>query len=245
MAGKSLPEACFDVLAGEVALQRVPGMEDIEQVPLLNGEDGGGIRMYAADRIGKVALVELSLGRGVPVPHHDNRLCAGCELFIVVPDYSYKMPAWGINNVIMQDGAYYFDTDFSFGWDLVTDYEYVKRYVAPFNETYQRFAQHPDFTMVSFYESTPWVRTYISPLFFSAITRTDRAQTVFDLAAELIRLWARMFREAEPLDAAGKEAQEQRLRARNAGSKDSDRMGRVLLEAYGRETFGKFFKAMT
>jgi hypothetical protein len=245
MSETTLPQACFEVLSREIALQRIPGFDDIEQVPLVSGEDGGGIRIYAGDRISKVALVDFSLGDGVPVPHHDNRLCVGAELFIIVPDYSFKVPAWGINNVIMKDGSYYFDTDFSFGFDLVHEYEYVKKYIAPFNQTYERFAQHPDFTMVSFYESTPWVRTYISPLFFSAVTTTGQSQTVIDLAADLIRLWVQMYRDAEAVDDAGRLAQEQRLRARNAGSKDSDRMGKVLLGAYGRETFGKFFKAMT
>jgi hypothetical protein len=179
------------------------------------------------------------------VPHHDNRLCVGTEIFQISPDLTYKLPGWGINSVIMKDGYYYFDTDFSFGFDLVMDYDYVMNYIAPFNETYQKYTRDPAFEMVTYYESTPWVRTYVSPLFFSAIAKTDNLDSVYNLAADLIRLWIGMFRGAEPGDESLKENQANRMQARLAGAKDSDRMGKVLLGAYGKETFSRFFKAMT
>jgi hypothetical protein len=240
-----LTEACFEAFTREIDLQRVTGLDDVASVKLLNGEDGGGIRVYQGDKNVKVTLVDFKLGEGVPVPHHDNRLCVGAEVFQISPDLTYKLPTWGINSVIMKDGYYYFDTDFSFGYDLVMDYDFVMKYIAPFNETYQKFTHNSSFKMVTFYESTPWVRTYISPLFFSAIAKTDSLDAVYDLATELIRLWVTMFRDAEQGDQTLKESQSERLKAKNAGSKNSDRMGKVLFEAYGKETFTKFFKAMT
>jgi len=241
----SLTGYCFDVLSKELNLKRVEGLEDIENVKLLSGEDGGGIRVYQGDKNVKVTMVDFKLGDGVPVPHHDNRLCVGAEIFQITPDLIYKLPTWGINSVVMKDGYYYFDTDFTFGYDLVTDYDFVMKYIAPFNETYQRHTQNTDFKMVSFYESTPWVRTYVSPLFFTAIAKTDKLELVYALAADLIRLWVKMFRDAEPGDEFLKEKQMMRLKAKSAGSKDSDRMGKVLFGAFGKETFAKFFKAMT
>ncbi len=245
MSATSLPEFCFETLSKEISLQRIEGLDEIENVKLLSGEDGGGIKVYTGERDTKVTLVDFKLGDGVPVPHHDNRLCVGAEIFQIVPDLSYKMPTWGINSVIMKDGFYYFDTDFSFGFDLVFEYEYVKKYIAPFNDVYQEFTKNPDFKMVTFYESTPWVRTYISPLFFSAIAKTDKLDPVFKLAEALIEVWLKMYRDAEKGDDALKQRQQERLKARSAGSKDSDRMGKVLFGAYGQETFTKFFKAMT
>jgi len=241
----SLTEYCFDVLSQEINLKRVDGLDDLENVKLLSGEDGGGIRVYQGDKNLKVTLVDFKLGDGVPVPHHDNRLCIGTEIFQITPDLIYKLPVWGINSVIMKDGYYYFDTDFSFGYDLVTDYDFVMKYIAPFNETYQKHTRNQDFKMVSFYESTPWVRTYISPLFFTAIAKTNKLESVYSLAADLIKLWVRMFRDAEPGDESLKEQQVERLKFKSAGSKDSDRMGKVLFGAFGKETFAKFFKAMT
>ena len=88
-------------------------------------------------------------------------------------------------------------------------------------------------------------RTYVSPLFFRAVAKTDKLESVYNLAADLIRLWITTFRDAEQGDQVLKESQAQRLKARNEGSKNSDRMGKVLLGAYGKETFSKFFKAMT
>jgi hypothetical protein len=75
--------------------------------------------------------------------------------------------------------------------------------------------------------------------------KTDKLESVYSLAADFIRLWIKMFRDAEPIDELFKERQIERLKAKNAGSKNSDRMGKVLFEAYGKETFTKFFKAMT
>jgi len=241
----TLTEFCFETFTREIDLQRVTGLDDVASVKLLNGEDGGGIRVYQGEKNVKVTLVDFKLGEGVPVPHHDNRLCVGTEIFQISPDLTYKLPTWGINSIIMKDGYYYFDTDFSFGYDLVTDYDFVMKYITPFNETYQKHTQNPAFQMVSYYESTPWVRTYISPLFFTAIVKTDKLESVYDLAADFICLWIKMFRDAEPIDELFKERQVERLKAKNAGSKNSDRMGKVLFEAYGKETFTKFFKAMT
>jgi hypothetical protein len=241
----TLTEACYQVLNREIELKRVRGLEDIASVKLLNGEDGGGIRVYQGDKNVKVTLVDFKLGEGVPVPHHDNRLCVGAEIFQISPDLTCKLPGWGINSVIMKDGYYYFDTDFSFGFDLVMDYGYVMKYIAPFNETYQKYTRDPAFEMVTYYESTPWVRTYASPLFFSAIAKTDNLDSVYNLAADLIRLWLTMFRDAEQGDQVLKVSQAKRLKAKNEGSKNSDRMGKVLFGAYGKETFAKFFKAMT
>jgi hypothetical protein len=245
MVKTTLTESCFEAFTREIDLQRVTGLDDVASVKLLNGEDGGGIRVYQGDKNVKVTLVDFKLGEGVPVPHHDNRLCVGTEIFQISPDLIYKLPTWGINSIIMKDGYYYFDSDFSFGYDLVTDYDFVMKYITPFNETYQKHTQNPAFQMVSYYESTPWVRTYVSPLFFTAIVKTDKLESVYDLAADFIRLWIKMFRDAEPIDELFKERQIERLKAKNAGSKNSDRMGKVLFEAYGKETFTKFFKAMT
>ena len=51
---KSLPEVCFELLSKEINLERVPGFEDLEKVKLLNGEEGGGIKLYRGERMGKV-----------------------------------------------------------------------------------------------------------------------------------------------------------------------------------------------
>jgi len=80
---------------------------------------------------------------------------------------------------------------------------------------------------------------------FTAIAKTDKLESVYALAADLIRLWVKMFRDAEPGDEFLKEKQMKRLKAKSVGSKDSDRMGKVLFGAFGKETFAKFFKAMT
>jgi hypothetical protein len=243
MSRTSLPEVCFELLSREIPLQRVAGFDDIEKVKLLSGENGGGIKIYKGENIDRVALVDFRLGQGVPVPHHENRLSTGAEIFQIAPDFSYKLPVWGINSVIMKDGMYYFDTDFSFGVDLVMEYELAMKYLEPFNEVYKKFNLHPGLQIVPLAEMTTWVRTYISPLFITAITTVDKVQTVYDLAAEYIKLWVRMYRDAQK-DETLKQRQQQRHQAQYAGMKSTDRMGKVLLGAFGKETFSKFFKAM-
>jgi|GEM_PF-716129 len=245
MSRKSLPEACFEILEREIKLQRISGFEDLERVKLLNGDDGGGLKIYTGDKINRVVLVDFKLGEGVPVPHHDNRLTVGAEIFQVAPDFSCKLPIWGINSVIMKDGTYYFDSDFSFGFDLVEDYGFTMKYLEPFQEVYRKFSRHPDLQIVPLADLTTWVRTYISPVFISAIATVDKLQPVYDLAAELIKLWVRMHADAQPQDESFREKQRRRIQAQYAGMKNTDRMGKILLGAFGGETFGKFFKAMS
>ena len=245
MSNKSLPEACFEVMSQEIALHRIPGFEDLEQVKLLNGDDGGGLKIYNGDKINRVVLVDFKLGDGVPIPHHENRPSVGAEIFQIAPDFNYKLPVFGINSVIMKDGAYYFDTDFSFGFDLVRDYDFVAKFIEPFQNLYTKFSLHPDFKIIPLSEMTTWVRTYISPFFITAITAVDKAQTVFDLASEYIKIWTRMHKEAERVTEGFKEMQQSRIQAQYAGMKNTDRMGKILLNAFGKETFSKFFKAMS
>ena len=240
---QTLPEFCYELLSKEIELQRVPGLEDIETVKLASGEPGGSIKIYRGKDI-KVSLVDFRLGEGVPIPHHENRPGVGAEVFQISPDFIYKVPNWGINSVIMKDGTYYFDQDFSFGFDLVMDYDYTMKHLEPFAGTYKTFFSNPAFKIVPLVDLTTWVRTYVSPVFFSALTTTDNLQAVYDLAAEYIRLWLSLFKAAEKKDEAFREVQKKRIQSQYAGMQRSDRMGKILLKAYGQETFSKFFKAL-
>ncbi|MCX8042613.1 MAG: hypothetical protein N3B18_00640 [Desulfobacterota bacterium] len=244
MSKTSLPETCFELLSREIPLKKRQGHEDIEKLYLLSGEDGGGITLYTGEKIARVALVSFRFGNGVPIPHHENRLAIGAEIFQIMPDFSYKLPVWGINSVIMKDGTYYFDTDLSFGVDLVREYDFVMKYLEPFDVAYKKFNRNPDLKIVAFGELTTWVRTYISPVFFTAVTTVDRIKTVYDLAAAYISLWVHMYRDAADPHPDLKQAQQERLHLQYAGMKHTDRMGKVLQEAFGQETFAKFFKAM-
>jgi hypothetical protein len=53
-----------------------------------------------------------------------------------------------------------------------------------------------------------------------------------------------MQQEAEKVDDAFKERQKQRIKSQYDGMHQTDRMGKILLGIYGKETFAKFFKAM-
>ena len=88
MVHQSLTQFCFETLAKEIQLEKVTGLEDIEQVKLLSGEDGGGIKLYKADKIAKVSLVDFRYASGVPIPHHDNELSVGADVSESCPDAS-------------------------------------------------------------------------------------------------------------------------------------------------------------
>ena len=240
---KTLPEFCLEVLSQEISLKRVPGFEDIESVQLASGEAGGGIKIFRGEDI-KVSLVDFRLGQGIPIPHHENRLGVGAEFFQITPDFIYKVPNWGMNSIIMKDGIYYFDQDLSFGIDLVMDYEYTMKHLEPFTETYKKFFSNPAFKVVPLIDLTTWVRTHVSPVFFAALTTTENLQAVYDLAAEYIKLWISIFRTAEKKDEAFKQAQMKRIQSQYAGMQQSDRMGKIILQAYGEETFKKFLRAL-
>ena len=47
MDGRGLTKFCYETLAREVKLEKVPGLDDVAQVKLLSGEDGGGRRAEA------------------------------------------------------------------------------------------------------------------------------------------------------------------------------------------------------
>ena len=234
------------MLSKEVPLQRVTGLEDLEHLKLANGEDGGSIQIYKGEKIGKVTMVEFKFNRGgVPLPHLKNELALGSQLFQIFPDLSYKIPIWGINMHIMKNGDCGFDTDFSFGFDLVMDYEFTMKYLEPFNTLYKKYWNHPDFKRVHLDETTTWVRSYISPVFIIVETTSDKIKTVYELCGELITCWLRMWRDAEKRDDAFKEAQQKRIASQYSGMKGTDRMGFILKKIYGEETFSRFFKAMT
>lgn len=245
MGEQSLTEFCFETLSKEVPLQRVSGLDDVAKVTLLSGEDGGGIKVYKGDeKIDKVTLVDLKYGDGIPIPHHGNALSTGSEIFQILPDLTYKLPIWGINSVVMKGGNYHFDTDFTFGFDLVTDYEFTMRYLDPFNQVYKKFWNHKDFKRVFLDETTTWVRTYISPVFVMVTTRIEKVATVYELCAEFIKCWLRMYQEAEIRDEEFKQEQLKRIKSQYAGMQHTDRMGKVIMKAYGQETFSKFMRAM-
>ena len=244
MSNKSLTKFCLQTLSKEVSLTKVPGLDDLEKVKRLDGEDGGGIQIYGGKNIDKVTLVDLCFGDGIPVPHHDNRLSVRSEIFQILPDLSYKMPIWGINTIVMKDGSYYFDTDFTFGFDLVMDYGFTMKYLDPFNEIYKKFCNHIDFKRVFLDETTTWVRSYISPVFIMVTTRVEKVATVYELCAEFIKCWLNIYRDAEKRDESFKKEQLTRIKSQYAGMQQTDRMGKVILKAYGQETFSKFFKAM-
>jgi hypothetical protein len=53
-----------------------------------------------------------------------------------------------------------------------------------------------------------------------------------------------IYRGTERKDETFKDAQLKRIKAQYAGMQQTDRMGKVILKAYGEEAFSKFFKAM-
>jgi len=245
MSEKSLTDFCFEMLSKEVNLQRVSGLDDIEKVKLLSGEDGGGIRIYKGkEKVDRVTLVDLRYGDGIPIAHYGNRLSVGSEIFQILPDLTYKLPIWGINSVIMKDGSYHFDTDFTFGFDLVMDYGFTMRYLDPFNEVYKKFWNHKDFQRVFLDETTTWVRTYISPVFVMVKTRIEKMAVVHELCSEFIKCWLSIYKDAEKRDEAFKQSQLARIKSQYAGMQQTDRMGKVIMQLYGEETFSKFMKAM-
>lgn len=245
MQEKSLTEFCFETLLKEVNLYRVEGLDDVANVKLLSGGDGGGIKVYKGEeKIDKVTLVNLSYGNGIPIPHHNNELSTGSEIFQILPDLTYKIPIWGINSVVMKDGNYHFDTDFTFGFDLVMDYEFTMTYLDPFHDRYKRFLNHKDFIRVHLDETTTWVRTYISPVFVMVKTKVDKVATVYELCAEFIKCWLTIYREAEKRDEAFKQQQLNRIKCQYAGMQETDRMGKIIMDAYGQKTFSKLMKAM-
>ena len=244
MDGKGLTRYCFERLAKEVPLHRVEGLDDIDKVKLLNEQDGGGIKIYQGEKIDKVTRVDLNFGDGIPVPHYNNELSVGSEIFQILPDLTYKMPIWGINSIVMKDGTYHFDTDFTFGFDLVMDYDFTMNYLDPLNDVYKKFWNHKDFTRVHLDDTTTWVRTYISPVFIMVVTRVETVATVYELCDELITCWVAMYKSAQKSDETFKQRQLERIKAQYAGMQQTDRMGKVIMKAYGQETFSRFFKAM-
>ena len=244
MEKKSLPEYCFEMLNNEVPIQRVAGFDDIESVKLLSGDDGGGIKIYKGEKINKVTLVDFKLGSGTLSPFGKNEKIVEAEIFQVIPDFSYKIPVWGINSVITDDGKYAFDTDLSFGFDPVEDYDFVMKYLDPFNDEYKKFFNRKDLKIVTLDTTTTWVRTYISPVFIIAETTVDKMEVVYELCSKMIRLWAEIYKDAVKQGDEFKQRQQARLKSQYSGMKDSDRMGHVIRKLYGEETFEKFFRAM-
>ena len=53
-----------------------------------------------------------------------------------------------------------------------------------------------------------------------------------------------MKRDAEKRDEAFRQRQLKRIKSQYAGMQGTDRMGKVIMGLYGKETFAKFFKVM-
>jgi len=58
MEGKGLTGYCFEILSKELPLQRVAGLDDIENVKLLSGQDGGGIKIYQGEKKSQLTRIK-------------------------------------------------------------------------------------------------------------------------------------------------------------------------------------------
>ena len=244
MNKKSLTNVCLEILSKEINLQRIQGFEDIESVKLASGADGGGMSLYNGEKIGKVTAADFSYGNGAPITHRQDRIGMTAELFQVMPDFSYKLPVWGIDSVLFEDGTYWFDTDFFFGFDLVNDYDFVMKYLDPFNEVYMKFLNNKEIKILSMAEITTWVRTHISPCYIIAELPFEKVDVVYELASELIKVWMRMYNDAERQDESFKKSQIKRITSMYGKMKNEERMADILREVYGKETFAKLFQAI-
>ncbi len=244
MNKKSLTNVCLEMLSKEINLQRIPGFEDIESVKLASGADGGGISLYNGEKIGKVTVADFSYGNGVPITHRQDRIGMTAELFQIMPDFSYKLPAWGIDSVLFEDGTYWFDTDFFFGFDLVNDFDFVMKYLDPFNEVYKKFFNNKDIRVYSMAEVTTWVRTHISPCYIIAELPVAKVDAVYELASALIKLWVTMYNDAEKQDESFKKSQIKRITSIYGKMETGDRMAEILCDVYGKKTFAKLFQAI-
>ena len=240
----SLTNVCLEMLSKEINLQRIPGFEAIESVKLASGADGGGISLYNGEKIGKVTVADFSYGNGVPITHRQDRIGMTAELFQIMPDFSYKLPVWGIDSVLFEDGTYWFDTDFFFGFDLVNDYDFVMKYLDPFNEVYKKFLNNKDIKILSMAEVTTWVRTHISPCYIIAELPLGKVDAVYELASELIKVWMRMYNDAERQDESFKKSQIKRISSIYGKMETEDRMAEILCDVYGKKTFAKLFQAI-
>ena len=244
MNKKSLTNVCLEMLSKEINLQRIPGFKDIESVKLASGADGGGISLYNGEKIGKVTVANFSYGNGVPITHRQDRIGMTAELFQIMPDFSYKLPAWGIDSVLFEDGTYWFDTDFFFGFDLVNDFDFVMKYLDPFNEVYKKFFNNKDIRVYSMAEVTTWVRTHISPCYIIAELPVAKVDAVYELASALIKLWVTMYNDAEKQDESFKKSQIKRITSIYGKMETGDRMAEILCDVYGKKTFAKLFQAI-
>ena len=244
MKKTSLTNVCLEILSKEINLQRIPGFEDIESVKLASGADGGGISLYNGEKIGKVTVADFSYGNGVPITHRQDRIGMTAELFQIMPDFSYKLPAWGIDSVLFEDGTYWFDTDFFFGFDLVNDFDFVMKYLDPFNEVYKKFFNNKDIRVYSMAEIPTWVRTHISPCYIIAELPVAKVDAVYELASALIKLWVKMYNDAEKQDESFKKSQIKRITSIYGKMETGDRMAEILCDVYGKKTFAKLFQAI-
>ena len=240
----SLTNICLEMLSKEIHLQKIPGFEDIASVKLASGADGGGISLYNGGKISKVTAADLSYGNGAPITHRQDRIGMTAELFQVMPDFSYKLPAWGIDSVLFEDGTYWFDTDFFFGFDLVNDFDFVMKYLDPFNEVYKKFFNNKDIKVYSMAEVTTWVRTHISPCYIIAELPVAKVDVVYELASALIKLWVTMYNDAEKQDESFKKSQIKRISSIYGKMETEDRMAEILCDVYGKKTFAKLFQAI-
>ena len=244
MKKTSLTNVCLEILSKEINLQRIPGFEAIESVKLASGADGGGISLYNGEKIGKVTVADFSYGNGAPITHRQDRIGMTAELFQIMPDFSYKLPVWGIDSVLFEDGTYWFDTDFFFGFDLVNDYDFVMKYLDPFNEVYEKFFNNKDIKILSMAEVTTWVRTHISLCYIIAELPLAKVDAVYELASELIKVWMRMYNDAERQDESFKKSQIKRITSMYGKMKNEERMAEILCDVYGKKTFAKLFQAI-
>lgn len=239
----SIPQVCFEMLSREIVLKRIPGLESLEHLKLASGGDGGSIKIYTGEKLDKVSLFDLKFGEGVRVPHMGNEVAVGSQLFNVIPDLSYKIPVWGINGTILKNDVFSFDTDFSFGFDLVMDYEFTMKYFEPFNAVYKKYWNYPGFRRVNLDETTTWVRTYISPAFIKVDAPVRMMNVVYDLCSEFIKVWLRIARDAERRDEAFKEQQQKRIASQYAGMRGTDRMSMILEKIYSKDTFSSLYRS--
>lgn len=184
--------------------------------------------LYQAEKLKKITIGKRSHGGGG----------AGTVVMLIADD-EYDLP------FILLDLAFDFFREgrISAGFGLrplVKDDESTRKYIEPFQKWYEAISKLPG-EPVSL-NVGPFLRANPAPLRYSASLPYDYADEVVGLAGQFFDIFVDIYRKAEPVKDAERRSKMDAFRSEyNRRIFGDDYSGKVLIEAFGRQTAALFY----
>ena len=228
-----LADMVTEKLKREIGMVDKPLPEEIKtlETDLPSGSVRFDCALYQADKLKKISINKHS--------HGENG--AGTVVLIVADD-AYDLP------FIVVDIAFDFGekgkifTEFE-AKPLVKDEESTRKYVEPFWKWREAIGKLPAEPLTGFGEVGEFLKANVSPTEYLRFVPDDYTDEVLNFAQQFFDIFLDIYRKAEPVKDAQRRREMDAYRSEyNQKIFGDDASGKMLIEAFGRQTTALFYE---